>query len=234
MATIKEKQELLETIKRPIKHYRITISGYGGEMVYNKITKEQFEYWSDKKLSEDDYEWDALESYMFDTENFCDNTTLPKHVDFLKQDEHRTEWYEMSDIEHTNGVSYDSACITVDEVESDEYNSNHIRDVMPFSNVNELPQADTFTREDFDLDSFADKDGNNYVLYAMSVEKGTFFDGLLTIEGASFDPNRLHISTMEYPNGDELITSVQYNGEEVYNDGGDTTGKSLNARVWNY
>ena len=39
---------------------------------------------------------------------------------------------------------------------------------------------------------------------------------------------------MTYPNGDNIIQSVQYDGEEIDNEGGDTTGKSMNAYVMDW
>jgi len=40
MATKKQKEELIEAIKRPDRYYHITIGGYGGETVYARISKE--------------------------------------------------------------------------------------------------------------------------------------------------------------------------------------------------
>jgi len=37
---IKEQEQLIETIRRPDRYYRISVWGYGSEMVWNRISKE--------------------------------------------------------------------------------------------------------------------------------------------------------------------------------------------------
>ena len=71
-------------------------------------------------------------------------------------------------------------------------------------------------------------------MYAMSVEKGTFYAGIVTLT-RKIDLSKLQIFTTQYPNGDNLIEEIFY-GDEVLidNDGGDTTGKSFNAYVMDY
>jgi len=48
MATEKEQQELIETLKFTPRNYTITLWGYGGEVAVAKINKEQFDYWKPK------------------------------------------------------------------------------------------------------------------------------------------------------------------------------------------
>ena len=67
MATSEEKQELLEDIKRPVRHYRIMLWGYGGENSYIRLTKEQYEYWNQRKEDDD-------EDYL--VENYIKNLTI--------------------------------------------------------------------------------------------------------------------------------------------------------------
>ena len=38
------------------KYYTVQISGYGGESVYGKITKEQYEFWSNEEEVEEVFE----------------------------------------------------------------------------------------------------------------------------------------------------------------------------------
>jgi hypothetical protein len=64
-----------------------------------------------------------------------------------------------------------------------------------------------------------------------SSEKGSFFEGLLETVG-DFDLKKLKVYTTEYLNGEDIITSVEYNGEEVYNDGSETMGKGFSASVF--
>ena len=47
-----------------------------------------------------------------------------------------------------------------------------------------------------------------------------------------FDPKKLKVHTTEYLNGEDTVTSIEYNGEDVDNAGGDTNGKGYSAHVW--
>ena len=84
------------------------------------------------------------------------------------------------------------------------------------------------------LDKYADEDGHNYVFYGMSIEKGTFNDVYLKLEGKQFDASKLDIKAIEMPNGDTIVTEILYNGETLDGDFGDTNGKGYVAKVWNY
>jgi len=42
----------------------------------------------------------------------------------------------------------------------------------------------------------------------------------------------LKVYTTEYLNGEDTVTSIEYNGEDVDNAGGDTNGKGYSAHVW--
>jgi len=64
-----------------------------------------------------------------------------------------------------------------------------------------------------------------------SSEKGCFFDGIVETVG-EFDPKKLMIYTTEFLNGEDTITSIEYDGVEIDNSGGDTTGKGYYAAVW--
>ena len=78
---------------------------------------------------------------------------------------------------------------------------------------------------------------NGNILEAIKevTEKGSFFDGVVHVnDGSKFDPKKLKITVEAQPNGDTNITEVEYNGETVDNNGGDTTGKGYYAAVWDW
>ena len=64
-----------------------------------------------------------------------------------------------------------------------------------------------------------------------SSEKGSFFEGRLETTG-EFDVKKLKFIINEYPNGEDVIDGIEYDGEDVDNDGGDTNGKGYSAHVW--
>lgn len=65
----------------------------------------------------------------------------------------------------------------------------------------------------------------------LSMEKGTFYDAIVETVG-DFDPSKLRITYSEAPNGEDVIHTIKYNGEELDNQGGDTNGKGYTAAVW--
>jgi hypothetical protein len=71
----------------------------------------------------------------------------------------------------------------------------------------------------------------DYVMQFYSSEKGCFWEGIITTTGA-FDPKKLMFRTTEYPNGEDILTEVEYDNEVVDNDGGDTNGKGYSVHVW--
>lgn len=215
-----ENQELIDTIKRPIRHYRITLWGYGGEIVYGNSTKEEYDYWETNieerrkqfNIPEDE---SPFNRYMMDKDDVGGYEAVPTNI------QREGEWYDQDDMDHASGVSCDSATINIVEVNDEEYNAEEICEIVQCS-------LDEFI-EDTDANLIiGDSDAINrsFMFYAISVEKGTFFDGRLTVTG-KIDFSKLRFECTEYPNGDTIVNHVFYGDEEIDNDGGDTNGKSL-------
>ena len=220
MATAQEKQDLVDDIKKPHRHYRITLTGYGGEIVYSSSSKKEYDYWeTDIEERRKEFNIPSDESpfnrFMMDKDDIGGYETVPTEV-------FRTgEWYENSDIDHGVGVSYDSAIITIVECETDDYNSTECNTIV------ELPLTefiDQYDAEPVVGDSEAVDGG--YMYYAMDVQKGIFFDGRLTTVG-KINLSKFQFQCTEYPNGDTLVNHVFYSDEEIFDDGGDTNGKAL-------
>jgi hypothetical protein len=241
MATLEQKQELVETIKGK-RYYRIQIYGYGGEHAYGTLTKEAHDFW--KKVVEDHGDGDLC-NYLLNAQDgefeFDDIDSVPPEADFLMSsdadgEEWRSSWYEMpSEFEHVNSVSIDSGNINVDEVDGDDYNASHINEVIANKDINELA-SDISEETDWEteiLDPIEDlyPDKGTYIIQMLSMEKGTFFDATVETVG-DFDPKKLKISYSEAPNGEDVIHTVSYNNEELDNVGGDTNGKGYSAAVW--
>ena len=235
--TTEENQELVETIKRPIRHYKVTINGYGGEAAYCNLTKEQYEFWS--KHIEEHGDCDAI-AYMvgcedneFDFENIEE---LPEGIDFqVDEDGYRYPWYESpAEYEHQYGVSYNAAYLIVDEVDSDDYGADTIAEVIDREALDEYVEG---LHEAWDYDTeivsmgVSEGEEGDYVMQFYSSEKGCFWEGIITTTGA-FDPKKLMFRTTEYPNGEDILTEVEYDNEVVDNDGGDTNGKGYSVHVW--
>ena len=241
MATTEEKTELVETLKGP-RFYNILINGYGGESAYMTISKEAHDFW--QPICEEHGDSDLV-SYMASDEDedadYDNIDSVPSEANFLTsygKDDYKSNWHEApTEFEHTYGVEWGSAYISVDEVDSMDYNSTPIvSEVIESQNLSdmltELDEASDYELEPVDMGEAYDvPEGTEYIAQLYSSEKGTFFDGVIETAG-DFDPKKLKVYTLEYLNGEDTVTSIEYDGVEIDNAGGDTNGKGYSAHVW--
>jgi hypothetical protein len=229
MATSEENKELIETIKRPVRHYRIMLWGYGGENSYIRLTKEQYEYWNQRK--EDDDERDILVDYMLD-EDREEVTDVPPAMEFMSDPEDlegpRYPWHESpNEIVHQFGVDYSSARITITEIDSDDYGANPIEDIVDGVDLNDFVS-------EHEIEWFSDEveeTQSDYMLQFNSSEKGTFFEGILTTVG-KIDLSKLEVYTTDHFNDDDTVDDIRYDSESIENMGGDTNGKGYSVYMW--
>ena len=242
MATTEEKQELVEAIKGP-RFYNIQLSGYGGESAYMTISKEAHDFWQPVCDDHGDYDLSTYMNSDGEEDDEYDNIeSVPPEAQFLHDntdnDNYKRPWYEShTEFEHSYGVEWSSAYITVDEVDSMDYNSTPIvSEVIESQNLSdmmtELDEASGYELEPVSMGEAYDvPDGTEYIAQLYSSEKGMFFDGVIETVG-EFDPKKLKVYTLEYLNGEDTVTSIEYNGVEVDSGGGDTNGKGYSAHVW--
>jgi hypothetical protein len=238
MATSEEKQELVDQLSGP-RYYRVLIQGYGGESAYMSISKEAHDFW--QPICEEHGDHDLVEYMIADDVEECDFDdieTVPVEAQFLndpEDDMYKRPWYEShTEFEHTFGAEYGSARIDIDEVADGEYNSNVVREVISMMDVNELNDEvleDTDNEVEILEMGCCEEPEAEYIAQLYSSEKGCFFDGVIETVG-DFDPKKLKIYTTEFLNGEDTITSIEYDGKEVDNAGGDTNGKGYYASVW--
>lgn len=233
-------EELVETLANKTRYYQVSCWGYGGESAYIKLTKEQYEFWY--KAIEENGDSDAV-NYCVSSEDgdfeFDNITELPGTADFLMDPdgEGRCPWYEApTEFEHQYGIDFNNASISISEVDSTEYNANHIKDIVENEDmpewVDSIQSKHDYKHEILEsVGSDGQENEPEYVLQFWSAEKGTFFDGVIETKG-EFDPLKLKINTIEYLNGDDCISTIEYNGEEVDNGGGDSNGKGYSVHVW--
>ena len=227
MSNSQENIDLLDTIKRPIRYYRISINGYGGESAYVGLSEEQYDFWLQLSQTED------ISEYMHNPTDFVEMHDIADQFNFLKETTDEEvfyyEWYDAPNIElHQYGANIESSNISIEEMENNEYNSDCISSIV---DGNEIYQF----MEDNDLDNITctcpDEKCPTYVLQFSSYEKGTFFDGRIEVAG-KFDPSKLKITTTEFWNGEDIITSLAYDDVEIDNDGAETRDKGCDASLW--
>ena len=195
-----EKQEFLDQVAGVEHNYRITIGGYGGEIVYSKITEAQYDYWSEKCNEQDEQGYDndgAFGDYIFayDEETYEQETgnTVPEEAKF------EGEWYDQDDIDHTNGATFDSAHISIEKIDGTEYSAKVLEELYEYEDLPEFVKSKNIQHEEdeLDLDSvlypngyYEEDEGDNvegdpkplddgtmptpYVMYAMKCRKRNF------------------------------------------------------------
>ncbi len=202
MATTKEKQELMEVLKfTPIK-VTLSIQGYGGESYAGVVDRKIYEYFKERKLDLDQYasDWDNEMKVPDEMQPFPAGSA-----------------YECDNLWHASGAELsglNTICVS-DEDGKDvwEHSADHSALEELGVTVNETSGSE-----------IDDLDEGTVVVWGGQGEKGCFFDAEFTLR-APFDPKKL---TINYENCDDwyLITSVEYDGEELDGHGGySTTGK---------
>ena len=240
MATTEEKTELVETLKGP-RFYNVQLNGYGGESAYMSISKEAHDFW--QPICEEHGDSDLVQYMNSDDDEapeYEEIESVPESAQFLhdkEDDNYKRPWYEShTEFEHSYGVEWGSAYIVVDEVDSMEYSASHVASVIEGENLqdmlNELDEASDWELEPVSMGCEDEApDGTEYIAQLYSSEKGNFFDGVIETVG-EFDPKKLKVYTTEYMNGEDTVTSIEYDGVEIDNNGGDTNGKGYSASVW--
>ena len=238
MATTEEKQELVDALSGP-RFYRFTLWGYGGESAYIKLNKPAYEFWKAHIDANGDYD---LVNYMVSAEDgdydFEDLEEVPEDANFMfDEDGDPRPWYEHhEELEHQNGVDYNNARVTIEEVAGTEWGAPVVATLVDGEDLAEycdlVMSEDDYATEitQMGVSEYEDWDAK-YVLQFLSSEKGTFFEGLIETTG-EFNPKKLMIYTQEYANGDDTITNVEYEGVDIDNFGGDTNGKGYSAYLW--
>jgi hypothetical protein len=249
MATLKEKENLIEAFKGP-HFYRIRLWGYGAETSYINISKEAHDFW--KAHGEEHGDTDAVHYVInaeeWDFENIKEDTgfedldpaTIPREAMFMHDEEGiGSTYYEPLDqFDSTYGVAQDAAYLTVEKVSSTEYNADHLEDVIEHEDLNEFIQR---VGEESDWEHEAYVEGHeyggnfppkgSYICQFQSSEKGTFFETVVET-ALPFNQNLLKFATEEAPNGEDLVYAVEYDGVELDNEGGDTNGKGYWAHFY--
>jgi len=205
MATKREKQELMDTLKfTPIKA-RLLIQGYGGECYIGSVSRADYEVFKARRVDLDQYlgDWDSELFQDIPTEN---RFTEPGQA------------YECDDLFHGSGATMDdSSWITVT---NDETNEDLFQTNLDIAHL-EGQGIGVDCSYGFDSDEL---DDGTVIFWGGQGEKGCFFDAEFTLP-RPFDPKLLKIY---YGNGDgwNIVSSVEYDGQDLEGqDGYSTTGK---------
>lgn len=193
--------------------YRIEIRGYGGEYCLGTITKEQYEFWTDNQvmsiLKGFDNAEEAFTDYIVDIDEYAHDDSIPESAKF------EYYWHEIDEIYHNFGANVHNAWILVHEITNDKEIAVLDEEVTKLVEKTES----VIDYHDYDWPEDAE-----YLLESISSEKGTFFQGEFETD-KPLDLNLFKIHTYEAWNEEEIICNVEYAGEDIENEGGDTNGK---------
>ena len=207
MATKAQKEKLVEVLKFTPRTYKIRLWGYGGEMVLGEITKKTWDYFREHRIDVSDYATDS---------DFGEELDIPEDC----QPFYSGEWHDCDNLYHGWGVSKNAGTM---EIEDENGEIVYTRDLDGIDGCDVMLSCNEEAW-------IAMKGNNSYVFYNYSSEKGTFFEGEIELK-MPFDPEKLciHYDDVE---GDELITRIEYDEQDIDNFGGDTTGKGYDFKFY--
>ena len=209
MATKKEKEELIATLKFTPRTYTLYIGGYGGEAYAGRVDRAVYDYFKEKKIDIEEYavDWD---------DNFSD---VPRELQPFSPGSP----YDCDNLFHASGAELSS----LNEIQvTDENGKDHWTCA---AGLNELEDAGV-TVNQFDGFDFEDLADNEVAFWGGQGEKGGFFEGSIELT-QPFDPKKL---TINYENCDGwwLINCVEYDGEEIDGSNGYSTTGKWNENKW--
>ena len=201
--TIEEQKELIEILKFTPRTYTVCLWGYGGEKVMGTVSREIYDYFKKRRLDLSEYAWDS---------DYADEHNIPEEMQPFPPG----SWYECDGMAHVNGVSMDAGTIQVNDENNDTVYERSLEDC---NGCDDSPSLSCGDEAWIDME-----DPGTIVFIGNSHEKGTFFEGEINLK-MPFDIEKLEINTDDV-DGEEIVTSVYYDGEEIENYGGSTDGKS--------
>ena len=213
MATRKQKDELIQTLKFTPVRARIMLSGYGGECYIGSVSREDYEFFKSRQID--------VEQYAMDWDDGGRFKDVPDQHRFFSPGQP----YDCDNLFHQSGATMDdSSYLTVvnDDTREDIFETN-----LRIGNL--LDQGiEVECSEEFDS---VDLNEGDVIFWSGQGEKGCFFDGEITLR-RPFDPRLLKIS---YAAGDgwDISSGITYDGEEVEGyDGYSTNGKWTEHKFW--
>jgi hypothetical protein len=208
---LEEQQKLIEVLKFTPRTYKISMWGYGGERVMGTVDKAIWDYCNDNQVDLQEIAWgdeDTVEEMGLDV----DMMPFPPG-----------SWYECDDIGHTNGVSRNAGTLQIDDENGNTIFEKSLDDITGGGCDGE---PDWCCNDEVWAGS---KPKGTVVFIGVSNEKGTFFEADLELR-APFDIEKLELHYEEF-DGEEIVTGIVYDGEDIDNWGGSTDGKSSDMNM---
>ncbi len=207
MATLEQKQELIDVLKFTPMKVQMVIQGYGGEAYAGRVDRQIYEYFKSRKLDISEYasDWDNSMKVPDNMQPFPAGSA-----------------YDCDGMFHASGAELtDMNSITIYDEKGDviwEHN-------MDWSSL----EDDGVVVEECDNVDFDDLEQGEVVFWGGQGEKGCFFDCEFILT-QPFDPSKLKIM-FDSCDGWQIVNFVEYDNEELDGSGGySTTGKWAEAK----
>jgi hypothetical protein len=204
MATLEQKEQLMEVLKFTPRTYKISMWGYGGEKVMGTVDRKIYDYFKHRRLDLSDYAWDS---------DYADEHEIPDEMQPFPPG----SWYECDNMAHAHGVNRGAGTLQIEDENGEVIYERSLEDIT--GGADDEPEWSCGDEVWID-----EKPAGTVVFIGNSNEKGTFFESDLPLT-APFDITKLTLSYDEI-DGEELINGVEYDGEDIDNWGGNTDGKS--------
>ena len=208
MATLEEKEQLMQVLKWTPRTYKISMWGYGGEKVMGTVDRKIYDYFKKRRLDLSDYAWDS---------DYADEHEIPEDMQPFPPG----SWYECDDMAHAHGVSRNAGTLQIKDENGEVVYERSLEDITGFEDSEGNPEPEWSGGDEAWID---EKPAGTVVFIGSSNEKGTFFEADLPLT-MPFDPSKLTLSYDEV-DGEELVNGVMYDDEDIDNWGGNTDGKS--------
>ena len=204
MATLEQKEQLMEVLKFTPRTYKISMWGYGGEKVMGTVDRKIYDYFKHRRLDLSDYAWNS---------DYAEEHNIPEDM----QPFPAGSWYECDGMGHAGGVSRNAGTLQIEDENNEIVYERSLDDISGGDD----DEPEWACNDEVWIDSQPD---GTVVFLGNSNEKGTFFESDIELT-APFDITKLTLGYDEI-DGEEIINSVTYDGEDIDNWGGSTDGKS--------
>lgn len=208
MATKKQKEQLMETLKFTPRDYKIEIGRYGGEVYFGSVDRKIYDFFKEHQIDIGEYasDWDD-EKWEF----------IPAAMRPFEPGAP----YDCDNLAHNSGADFDSGnTITVYDENGEEVWSCEL-------SIDAL-EAEGVTVECSEEVYISEQEEGTVVFYGAQGEKGLLFGNDFHLK-APFDPKNLTVTYGDF-DGWEMVTGVLYDGEDIDNYNMDTTGKWGDAK----
>lgn len=207
-----EQQKLIEVLKFTPRTYKISMWGYGGERVMGTVSREVYDYCLKNQVDLSEIAWSDEDTVQEDMGLDLDMLPFPPG-----------SWYECDDMGHTNGVSRNAGTLQIEDENGNVVFEKSLDDIVGGGCDGE---PDWSCNDEVWVGS---KPKGTAVFVGISNEKGTFFEADVELR-APFDITKLELHYEEF-DGEEIVTGVVYDGEDIDNWGGSTDGKSSDMNM---